>query len=137
MRIYEIKRSVRGVVTCLVRTAEGQGETLRPYKLPHAELHSPTGFECGYGGSGPADLSASILADFFNVPARTVKRAYRKGGAGEDADKVARLHQHFKVIIAGIHVEPGSSAKLTGDQIAEWIAKHEAGEQRKAEAAEA
>jgi Family of unknown function (DUF6011) len=24
--------------------------------------HSPTGFECGYGGSGPADLALNVLA---------------------------------------------------------------------------
>lgn len=128
MRVYEIKRSATGLVRCLVRTAEGQGETLRPYKLPHAALHSPTGFECGYGGSGPADLAASILADFFNVPARTVKRAYRKGLDDAQASKVVSLHQPFKAaVIAGIHVEKGSSVKLTGDEIAAWIAHHEAG----------
>ncbi|MGE3680227.1 MAG: DUF6166 domain-containing protein [Bdellovibrionales bacterium] len=27
--------------------------------------HSPTGFEWGYGGSGPAQLSLAILADHF------------------------------------------------------------------------
>jgi hypothetical protein len=30
--------------------------------------HSPTGFECGYGGSGPADLALNILNAF--VPPR-------------------------------------------------------------------
>jgi hypothetical protein len=32
--------------------------------LPHQVHHSPTGFEMGYGGSGPADLARSILYDF-------------------------------------------------------------------------
>jgi len=27
--------------------------------------HSPTGFECGYGGSGPAQLALALLADAF------------------------------------------------------------------------
>jgi hypothetical protein len=27
--------------------------------------HSPTGFEWGYGGSGPAQLALAILADYF------------------------------------------------------------------------
>lgn len=31
--------------------------------LPHVVRHSPTGFEWGYGGSGPADLARSILID--------------------------------------------------------------------------
>lgn len=50
---------------------EGAGErdgTLRVYivaegitrVLPHIVVHSPTGFECGYHGSGPADLALSM-----------------------------------------------------------------------------
>jgi hypothetical protein len=31
--------------------------------LQHVVRHSPTGFECGYGGSGPADLARSLLID--------------------------------------------------------------------------
>ena len=30
--------------------------------------HSPTGFEWGYGGSGPAQLAFAILLDFFESP---------------------------------------------------------------------
>jgi len=41
-------------------------------------LHSPTGFEWGYGGSGPADLALNILLRFT-----TPDRAYQ-------------LHQDFK-----------------------------------------
>lgn len=33
--------------------------------LKHLVLHSPTGFGHGYGGSGPADLALSVLADYF------------------------------------------------------------------------
>jgi len=33
--------------------------------LKHRVRHSPTGFEWGYGGSGPADLALSILWDFL------------------------------------------------------------------------
>ena len=35
----------------------------QPYLLKHVVFHSPTGFSWGYGGSGPADLALSILAD--------------------------------------------------------------------------
>ena len=35
----------------------------RVYELRHIPYHSPGGFEWGYGGSGPADLARSILAD--------------------------------------------------------------------------
>ncbi len=36
--------------------------------LPHIVYHSPTGFEMGYGGSGPADLARSILAHAVGLP---------------------------------------------------------------------
>ena len=36
-----------------------------PFILRHVERHSPTGFEWGYAGSGPADLALSILADYL------------------------------------------------------------------------
>ena len=41
--------------------------------------HSPTGFEWGYGGSGPAQLALALLADYL----------------GDDNTAVA-LHQDFK-----------------------------------------
>ena len=37
------------------------------HELPHVVHHSPTGFEWGYGGSGPADLARSILTDAVGV----------------------------------------------------------------------
>ena len=41
--------------------------------------HSPTGFEWGYGGSGPAQLALALLADHLG-----------------DADEAVVLHQYFK-----------------------------------------
>jgi hypothetical protein len=35
--------------------------------LPHVVRHSPTGFEWGYGGSGPADLALSIVCDVLGL----------------------------------------------------------------------
>ena len=37
--------------------------TVNGKPLKHQVYHSPTGFEFGYGGSGPADLARSILWD--------------------------------------------------------------------------
>lgn len=48
-----------------VTTEEG-----RKYPLPlftEIRNHSPTGFEWGYGGSGPAQLALAILADHFGA----------------------------------------------------------------------
>lgn len=41
------------------------GNNSRP--LDHIVYHSPTGMSWGYGGSGPADLARSILADFAGL----------------------------------------------------------------------
>jgi hypothetical protein len=41
--------------------------------------HSPTGFEWGYGGSGPAQLALALLADHLS-----------------DDDEAVKLHQDFK-----------------------------------------
>lgn len=35
------------------------------HPLFHVCKHSPDGFNWGYGGSGPADLSLSILTDYY------------------------------------------------------------------------
>jgi hypothetical protein len=64
MRIYTGKREKR--------TAEG-GATVfvdgHPLALePSLEIrqHSPTGFEWGYGGSGPSQLALAILLDLYD-----------------------------------------------------------------------
>jgi hypothetical protein len=142
MKIYRIRRNTRGIVHCTVRYTEGQGEGGWVYRLPHANLHSPTGFECGYGGSGPADLAASILADWFMVKARTVAAVYRGRPLRRPrrdkptvalAEHVVHLHQDFKAeVIARLLIAPGESLEITGDQIAEWLVKHERRESQKA-----
>ena len=41
--------------------------TVNEEPLKHRVYHSPTGFEWGYLGSGPADLARSILWDYLGV----------------------------------------------------------------------
>jgi hypothetical protein len=57
MKRYEGRRQGYAVIV----TVDG-----RPLN-PRLDLwnHSPTGFEWGYGGSGPAQLALAILADHF------------------------------------------------------------------------
>ena len=55
MKIYKGERILSG---------GGRGTTMVTVDgvpLAHRVRHSPTGFEWGYGGSGPADLARSIL----------------------------------------------------------------------------
>lgn len=68
--------------------------------------HSPTGFEWGYGGSGPAQLALAILADAL----------------GDDLLAV-ELHQEFK----WEHVAKWSDAtwRIGIDEVLAWAAKHD------------
>jgi hypothetical protein len=58
-KIYRGKRTEQGTEV----TVETNGE-VRPLE-PRLDLwsHSPTSFDWGYGGSGPAQLALAILAD--------------------------------------------------------------------------
>jgi len=60
-KTYTISRDLDGSVHCAVFDA-GTGAS---YPLKHVVYHSPTGFEIGSDGSGPADLALSILTDYF------------------------------------------------------------------------
>lgn len=63
--------------------------------------HSPTGFEWGYGGSGPADLALNILALFVPLP------------------EAWRLHQRFKFeVVGGL---PHDGWALSGATVRAWI----------------
>ena len=60
--------------------------------------HSPTGFEWGYGGSGPAQLALALLADHL-----------------DDADEAVALHQYFKRAV--VEHLPSPHWTLTSQQI--------------------
>lgn len=67
--------------------------------------HSPTGFEWGYGGSGPADLALNILLKF-----------------GVPKEAAERLHQKFKFdVVCRI---PREGAVIPAADVRQWIADH-------------
>jgi hypothetical protein len=71
--------------------------------LGHVCKHSPDGFEWGYGGSGPADLALSILADCLGQ------------------DRANRLYQDFKwAFVAKFQYE---GWRITSDVIENWAAE--------------
>lgn len=81
MKIYVGRRDkdFRAVVRVI---EDGDSRELDPrYDISN---HSPTGFEWGYGGSGPAQLSLAILADSLG-----------------DAAMAGALHQKFKWRVIG------------------------------------
>ena len=70
--------------------------------------HSPAGFEWGYGGSGPAQLSLALLADHL----------------GND-DEAVSLHQEFKrVVVAEL---PHRHWTLTSEQVQHAVTALQAG----------
>jgi len=94
MRRYEGYRTEMGPIV----TANDVSLDLRLDLLNH----SPTGFEWGYGGSGPAQLALAILADHL----------------GND-EKALELHQAFKFAV--ISKLPKNGWILTTDQIREAL----------------
>jgi hypothetical protein len=92
----------------------GQAEvTADGRPLVHVVVHSPTGFAWGYGGSGPADLALSILADFLGE---------RPSGPEmyEGRSECSRHYQGFKwAFIAPLDQDSGWV--IHGSQIAAWL----------------
>jgi len=94
--------------------------------------HSPDGFECGYAGSGPADLALNILNAF--VPPRIHHVPELWGSETEDdplpmyrgvASRFAsRWHQKFKCEFIARMARSGGQIQAT--EIRDWIARHRA-----------
>lgn len=102
---YTGERTSNGAVVAVVDLKTHEGRPL-PVGLQHVR-HSPTGFEWGYLGSGPAQLAFAILLDHFGDPAPA--RVY---------------YQTFKrEVIATFQFERW---ELSTDQIAEVITKIQA-----------
>lgn len=84
----------------------GEGGYATPLD-PRLDLrnHSPTGFQWGYSGSGPAQLSLAILADFL-----------------KDDDQALDAYQVFKFRVIA-QLPQGKGWTLTSAQIDEAFAK--------------
>lgn len=96
MRIYQGRRDPGEAVVMV------DGRVLDP-RL-YLRNHSPTGFEWGYAGSGPAQLALAILADHFG-----------------DSTNALALYQDFKfAVIAGL---PREGWKLTAHEISQAVQK--------------
>jgi hypothetical protein len=68
--------------------------------------HSPTGFEWGYGGSGPAQLALAILADALH-----------------NDDQAVELYQQFKWEM--IAPQQGETWKIGLAEVLEWCIQHD------------
>jgi hypothetical protein len=90
-------------VSDTVVTVDGTAMPLgRSLKLRN---HSPTGFNWGYGGSGPSQLALAILLDYYGKP-----------------DVATRLYHFFK---AAFVTHWGDEWQITGAQIDAWRVAYE------------
>lgn len=114
MKQYRIERKAECGVIAKVVAEHGE------YPLPHIVCHSPTGFETGYGGSGPGDLALAILADHFDESESVVREGYRKS---DRLSRAVRLYTLFKFdMIAPRRLEMGASYTITSEEIDGWLA---------------
>lgn len=106
MKMYRGRRTVHDcVVEWSEMVADGKTKTWTPLQLRlDLASHSPTGFEWGYWGSGPAQLALAILANFL-----------------QDDQEAFRLHQEFKMdVVAKLDRDRWS---LTGAEVEQALAK--------------
>lgn len=82
------------------------------YALRHVVYHSPTGLAWGYGGSGPADLALSILADYFGESPTRTELVRGK-------PECWRYHQEFKWAFVAQFSDQGFF--LESERIAAWL----------------
>jgi Family of unknown function (DUF6166) len=120
-KVYRISRRADGVLVCTVVQRDRE-----PYALRHVVCHSPAGFECGYSGSGPADLALSILADHFGEEPTPVQ--VRRGELRAWAP-----HQAFKRdMVASLHLHRGQRAVIAGEDLERWLARWRGAQARQA-----
>jgi len=93
---------------------DGQTEvTVNGLPLRQVPWHGRSGFAWGYGGSGPADLALSILADF--LVERPTLQQVREGRC-----RCWRFHQDFKwAFIAPLDQAAGWT--ILGSEIRVWM----------------
>ena len=127
-KVYQGIRKPGGL-RVVVRTQDGEA----PYRLQHHVRHSPTGFECGYAGSGPSDLARCILIDFLGDEA--ICAACDDGKIADESEgpqtcwecngEVFKLpvdYQEFKFQVVAQLARDGF--ELTGEEVAEWVKEH-------------
>lgn len=93
----------------LMVTIERDGKAVG--SLCHYVRHSPTGFECGYGGSGPADLARCILIDHLGLHS-----------LAERETVIPRVDKHYQDFKDEIVAEFGPSGfELTAEVVDNWL----------------
>jgi len=115
-RVCFIFRNSDGVVLTEVCDEKGR----RP--LPHVPIHSPTGFEMGYQGSGPADLALAVLCEALRVPPENRTEAFFRKDISKATHVAWDCHQRYKrSFVAKWH----TWATVDLDEVEKWAAAQE------------
>ena len=89
-----------------VEVLRPNGEVLDPKPSQKIWNHSPTGFEWGYGGSGPAQLALALLLDYVcdeTLPMdEDLRDAIRKEAAVLDEEDEVGIHRFVVCYYAGL-----------------------------------
>jgi hypothetical protein len=111
----------------LVLEREEEGQVHVRTNVPHFVVHhSPTGFEFGYGGSGPADLALNVCQFYLlSIGYRGEKTACFDGKCFSLA---YMLHQDFKR--AFIETAPHEGITIPFEDIRRWFEAHITDEMR-------
>ncbi len=91
--------------------------------------HSPTGFEWGYLGSGPAQLSLALLAHVAGLRSLS-KRTRARRLRGEIGQRVTGSYQDFKVQVVSEIPQHLPAWSVAADDVRRWleagpVARHE------------
>jgi hypothetical protein len=115
-KAYCARRALDGECRIVVVSSNWHNKMISS-PLHHVVKHSPSGFEFGYAGSGPADTSLSILADYFGERPTKDDVYYGRGKAVHPP-----LYQQFKRDFIAPAPEEGFT--ITSDQIKAWLAEN-------------
>lgn len=106
----------------LQRNEKQEVSTNVPHHVTH---HSPSGFEFGYGGSGPADLALNILEEFLQRLGFEGEKT--QCWRGECLSLAFELHQEFKWKF--ISPAPRKGVNIPFEDAMGWLLDHMTDEQ--------
>lgn len=116
-KLYIGKRTPNGFEVSVIIDEDTRRVRKRP--LRHIPFHSPSGFEWGHQGSGPADLALAILIDYLREhPPRKGWLAGEKFARWSADSQAFKHHQYFKRAFIATF---GDEWKLSGMQIDAWL----------------
>lgn len=105
---------------CSLGGTIGVREDGRTKTLRHVVLHSPTGLEWGYGGSGPSDTALSILSDYFEEELASLENI---SGQFERLVRLRSLEYYQQFKWDFIASAPREGWEISSDQIDAWLFK--------------